>query len=90
MWGPIYKIKKKKERRLIMSIKKAKEKELEKIPDSELRKPKIHGGILEKDTSDGVKEERAESKVLENYICPLCGFQIKSCPNCGTEFTKYD
>jgi hypothetical protein len=42
--------------------------------------PKIYGWVLE---NENLKEHNQE-----NIYCPLCGSQIKSCPNCETEFTE--
>jgi rubrerythrin len=45
--------------------------------------PKIYGWVLENEEYNPTNDPNEE-----NIYCPLCGFQIKVCPNCGAEFAK--
>ena len=61
-----------------MSLRDAEEVELKGVPESELKKPKIHGWIME--------EENINKKEKLTLSCPNCGLKIISCPNCGFKF----
>ncbi|MFX0057990.1 MAG: hypothetical protein ACFE85_14735 [Candidatus Hodarchaeota archaeon] len=67
----VNKIKKK----VLMSLKDAKEVELEKVPQPELKRSQSKSCVIDNQT---IKEE--EKKVI---FCPFCGLEIKKCPRCG-------
>ncbi len=76
-------------KRVVGSIKEAKDVKLKPVPKPDLRKHKTIGWDVENKPKYSNESKNTESCISENNTCHSCGFHIKNCPNCGSRFNEH-